>query len=462
MLTCTPADAMPQASRVRHSFGCTDLCCQPAAACSVSRSLEAPGALVRSPAAASHLRASGPPRFGWRTPEKAHANLARSLPLAPERRDAAFVPPPPAPSVSVVDAACMLLERVVGDCCDESARPEHVFAPIFHSVSEPGISGGEYLRGHLLRLGLTKKEHLAEAVVLHAFLLIDRLLHVQADAGTRPARPAPSAAARLEWRATLACSPPSRQPTISPASVALRAARFPPPLCRAPCAHGRVRARRAGFHLCTRNVHRVLLATTLVSAKLVSATAALCHAHLRSRLPPPPAATASPAARAARASQARIHALSVKTTHSPPLRRPIAPSVAARRRVLQQPILGLGRRRLVASPQPLRGRGHVAAQLQLARRRVEPRGRTPALARHRVSVRAAVATGARRARQAGSFPRSQSGGAGGAYTRAASTRGRRGRARSVREVLPSLDVVASRITTSGASAMAATTSVSPC
>lgn len=206
MLTCTPADAMPQASRVRHSFGCTDLCCQPAAACSVSRSLEAPGALVRSPAAASHLRASGPPRFGWRTPEKAHANLARSLPLAPERRDAAFVPPPPAPSVSVVDAACLLLERVVGDCCDESARPEHVFAPIFHSVSEPGISGGEYLRGHLLRLGLTKKEHLAEAVVLHAFLLIDRLLHVQAD---------------------------------------------------------------AGFHLCTRNVHRVLLATTLVSAKLL-------------------------------------------------------------------------------------------------------------------------------------------------------------------------------------------------
>lgn len=59
---------------------------------------------------------------------------------------------------------------------------------------------------HLLRLGLARKEHLADAVVLHAFLLIDRLLHAQSD---------------------------------------------------------------KGFHLCTRNVHRVLLATTLISAKLL-------------------------------------------------------------------------------------------------------------------------------------------------------------------------------------------------
>jgi hypothetical protein len=159
--------------------------------------------------------------MGWRTPEKDMASLARSLPLAPELRGAksasraapsvassAALPPAPAaaPSVSVVDAACLLLERVVGECHDEVARPEHVFAPIFHSVSVPGISGGDYLRHHLLRLGLARKEHLAEAVLLHAFVMIDRLLHAQSE---------------------------------------------------------------HGFHLCTRNVHRVLLATTLVSAKLL-------------------------------------------------------------------------------------------------------------------------------------------------------------------------------------------------
>ena len=106
----------------------------------------------------------------------------------------------------VEEAACHLLERVVCECVDSSARPERVFAPIFHSVSVPGISGSDYLLNHLLRLGLARKEHLSHAVLLHAFLLIDRLLHSQSA---------------------------------------------------------------SGFHLCTRNVHRVLLATTLVSAKLL-------------------------------------------------------------------------------------------------------------------------------------------------------------------------------------------------
>ena len=46
----------------------------------------------------------------------------------------------------------------------------------------------------------------------------------------------------------------------------------------------------AGFHLCTRNVHRVLLATTLVSAKLVRHTPCtthrLCHPHAGPRRTP--------------------------------------------------------------------------------------------------------------------------------------------------------------------------------
>ena len=114
--------------------------------------------------------------------------------------------------VDIVRAACALLDRVVGACSLSSGgdngvlKPELVFAPIFHSVSVPGISGGDYLVHHLLRLGLARKEHLSEVVVLHAFLLIDRLLQ---------------------------------------------------------------RGAAKGFHLCTRNVHRVLLATTLLSAKLL-------------------------------------------------------------------------------------------------------------------------------------------------------------------------------------------------
>lgn len=224
------------------------------------------------------MRSSGPPRTGairegWQTPKKAPASLTRSLPLtdrtnaAPTRcvaisasastsvasasvpvaaatsaaaaapaaasataaaaasssagaaqASSAAVPQPVAAHASqaqgdsqqqqmrVERAACRLLEKVVAECADRGSSPEQVFAPIFHSVSVPGISGGDYLVQHLLRLGLARKEHLSEAVVLHAFLLIDRLL--QTNSGR-------------------------------------------------------------GFHLCTRNVHRVLLATTLISAKLL-------------------------------------------------------------------------------------------------------------------------------------------------------------------------------------------------
>ena len=281
--------------RARHSIGCTDRCCQPLQWSAVSRSLESPSSVAMgsaseraeawaaSPAWAAdavsrEMRASVPPRMphatqGWQTPEKekAPASLARSLPLVDRTNammastaaasstnvapSASTVPatsaasaaaatvaaavsvasssssiaaaeapatqqqqPQPAaaaaaPAMSpqqqlrrVEEAACRLLEKVVSDCADTRARPDQVFAPIFHSVSVPGITGGDYLVQHLLRLGLARKEHLSEAVVLHAFLLIDRLLHAVSE---------------------------------------------------------------KGFHLCTRNVHRVLLATTLISAKLL-------------------------------------------------------------------------------------------------------------------------------------------------------------------------------------------------
>ena len=107
---------------------------------------------------------------------------------------------------TTIETACLLLERMVGDCPDMHARNHDVYAPIFHSVSVPSISGSDYLVHHLLRLGLVKKEHLAEPIVLHAVLLIDRLLHAQSA---------------------------------------------------------------NGFHLCRSNVHRVLLSTVLISAKLL-------------------------------------------------------------------------------------------------------------------------------------------------------------------------------------------------
>ena len=186
MIACANAD--PSLRSRRASI---DLCCTPTNGWAVSRSLEAPGAVP----------------FGISPPDACEMcgvkhttlpSLARSLPLAHEgaRRPppAKSLPlttectpssPPSAANLSVVHAACQLLERAVSECCDEPSSPELVFAPIFHSVSVPGISGGDYLRQHLLRLGLARKEHLAEAVVLHAFLLIDRLLHTQSNNGAR-------------------------------------------------------------------------------------------------------------------------------------------------------------------------------------------------------------------------------------------------------------------------------------
>jgi hypothetical protein len=209
-----------KAPRAPHPFGCTGTCCQPSSSRTDERRSSWPPV---APWAAAVFRSSGPPRTGesertFATPEKPPP-LARSLPIDCDKSAA----PPSAPSPTsvlerftitdndVVGAACRLLDRVVGECylsagAHAALRPEQVYAPIFHSVSVPGLSGGEYLVHHLLRLGLARKEHLAEAVVLHAFLLIDRLL--QRDASK-------------------------------------------------------------GFHLCTRNVHRVLLATVLVSAKLL-------------------------------------------------------------------------------------------------------------------------------------------------------------------------------------------------
>lgn len=85
-------------------------------------------------------------------------------------------------------------------------EPLVVVAPIFHSVSVPGISAGDYLVEHLIRMGLARKEHLTEPMVLHMLCLLDTLIQLQAP---------------------------------------------------------------NGFHLCTSNVHRVLLATMVLSMKLL-------------------------------------------------------------------------------------------------------------------------------------------------------------------------------------------------
>jgi hypothetical protein len=208
--TLMEAAARSDASRAlaRHSFGCAGSCCSTSS-----------GASASMPSwAMAGLRSSGPPRTGpstqvWGTPEKPAASLARSLPLHSEKHvdvrasqhetagvakecDAAASDSPSA-AEDVVRAACTLLDHVVGDCSVSRANPgelspEQVFAPIFHSVSVPGISGGDYLVKHLLRLGLARKEHLSEAVALHSFLLIDRLLQKEASRGARPAcRPPP-------------------------------------------------------------------------------------------------------------------------------------------------------------------------------------------------------------------------------------------------------------------------------
>lgn len=81
-----------------------------------------------------------------------------------------------------------------------------MFGAIYHSISVPDIGASVYLTRHLLRLGLALKEDMTEATLLHTLVLIERLHDRQ----------------------------------------------YP-----------------NGFHLCSSNVHRVLLALMVISAKLV-------------------------------------------------------------------------------------------------------------------------------------------------------------------------------------------------
>jgi hypothetical protein len=141
----------------------------------------------------------------------------------PEKRVAAVAPPPPPPihalwgaaqqpvggwasqPVSIVSAACQLLESIIVNCPVVTVS-KSAYGAIYHSVSVPDISATQYLTSHLLARGLMRKEHLADTTVLHAMLLIDRLMRMQSH---------------------------------------------------------------NGFHLCKSNVHRVLLSVLLLSAKLL-------------------------------------------------------------------------------------------------------------------------------------------------------------------------------------------------
>ena len=105
----------------------------------------------------------------------------------------------------LLGSACALLDEVVMRCPQQTAS-KNMYGAIFHSVSVPDISAATYLSRHLLRLGLAMKEDMTEATLLHTFVLLDRL-HVAQS--------------------------------------------------------------RSGFHLCSANVHRVLLSLVVISAKLV-------------------------------------------------------------------------------------------------------------------------------------------------------------------------------------------------
>ena len=58
-----------------------------------------------------------------------------------------------------------------------------VFAPIFHCVSVPDVSPGSYLRDYLLAHGLSDKQHMSDAIVQHAIELIGRLIARKASLG---------------------------------------------------------------------------------------------------------------------------------------------------------------------------------------------------------------------------------------------------------------------------------------
>ena len=136
-----------------------------------------------------------PARAPWQ------AEYSGAQPLPP-----LLLPPPDA----AVAAACPA--RVPHPAPQKTHRapppppPQRAYGAIYHSVSVPDISATQYLTSHLLARGLMRKEHLADTTVLHAMLLIDRLMRMQSH---------------------------------------------------------------NGIHLCKSNVHRVLLSVLLLSAKLL-------------------------------------------------------------------------------------------------------------------------------------------------------------------------------------------------
>lgn len=84
--------------------------------------------------------------------------------------------------ISVLESACALLDRTVLDSPGHGSN-ERMVVPIFHSQYVPSISASNYLMGYLVRLGMSKKEEIVDAVVLYALCLIDRLLQMQAAHG---------------------------------------------------------------------------------------------------------------------------------------------------------------------------------------------------------------------------------------------------------------------------------------
>jgi hypothetical protein len=174
----------------------------------------------------------------WHTPEKPIPRAAASHAAhACSATGARELAPPAISTERVQEIACSLLKKAVTECCDSSAKPEDVFAPIFHSVSVPSISGSDYLTNHLLRLGLARKEHLTESVVLHAFVLIDRLLHAQGEKGAsnRPIR----ARGEVPRRTLRASSPSSHMahPSLYPSPLLppWQASTFALATCTASC-----------------------------------------------------------------------------------------------------------------------------------------------------------------------------------------------------------------------------------
>ena len=108
----------------------------------------------------------------WHTPEKLPSP---SSVLEPVWKSGSISQTP------TVAAACRLLQHAASPCT--ATRVEDVFAPIYHSVSQPSLSSWHYMTDHLLLYGLVHKAHLADVVVLHTFALIERLIERNASRG---------------------------------------------------------------------------------------------------------------------------------------------------------------------------------------------------------------------------------------------------------------------------------------